>query len=282
MAAWLEPKLKRKNKVLKAIAPIQNASLRAVAGAFRATPTRELGIETFTMPIDIYSKGVYARHIQRTYDSPVGQFIKEQCRFIQRRSQRRAYNKTFPSVVPYIQEGIDWANELLNCQASEQAQVEGQDTRRQKRGELGLREWKERWLQHGKRSYRHSYAGKLGPDKNRLLLHRSLRKAESAILVQARTGRIGLGHFLNMVKVPDFENAECECGRGDETAQHIVSHCPIEKTRRNWGRGTTFLDLANEPTRAKSIAKWIIQSGRIEQFRLAAELLYGDARVKHI
>ena len=43
--------------------------------------------------------------------------------------------------------------------------------------------------------------------------------------VQARTGRIGLAHFLNKARVPGYETAACRCGLGDETAEHLLLHC---------------------------------------------------------
>ena len=60
-----------------------------MAGAFRATPIRELEAETFTPPLDVYCSELRARHIRRTYSSPVGTFIKEQCRMISSRLRRR-------------------------------------------------------------------------------------------------------------------------------------------------------------------------------------------------
>lgn len=47
------------------------------------------------------------------------------------------------------------------------------------------------------------------PTKDVLQLHNGLRKAESALLVQARTGRIRLARFLHSRKVPGFETAQC-------------------------------------------------------------------------
>lgn len=194
---------------------------------------------------------------------------------IQRRLQYRARNKTFPAVAPYIQERIDWANTRLDQHPEDQIQ----GNNRQLRDKPELVEWRERWSSYSRRTYKHSFAGKQGPDKDRLKLHAGLRKAESAILIQARTGRIGLAHFLNLVHVPGFGSPECQCERGDETAEHITNHCPLEKERRTWSRGTTFKDLVSMPSMAKQVARWLIQCRRIEQFRLAAELLYGDVHV---
>ncbi|PQE15358.1 reverse transcriptase protein [Rutstroemia sp. NJR-2017a WRK4] len=55
-----------------------------------------------------------------------------------------------------------------------------------------------------------------------LKLYRQLKKAESAILIQMRTGRIGLAHFLSTAKVPDFPTKQCQCWHGWETPRHVL------------------------------------------------------------
>ena len=45
------------------------------------------------------------------------------------------------------------------------------------------------------------------PNKAVLKLHSGLKKAESSVLVQARTGRIGLARFLYSRKVPGIQSA---------------------------------------------------------------------------
>jgi hypothetical protein len=44
--------------------------------------------------------------------------------------------------------------------------------------------------------------------------------------------------------------------------------------RRQWRRGTRLSDLVSEPSSAATTAKWIIQSGRLGQFKLASKVLY--------
>jgi len=56
------------------------------------------------------------------------------------------------------------------------------------------------------------------PTRAVLKLHSGLRKAESSVLVQARTGRIGLAKFLYKYRVPSVLTAQCRCGAGEETA----------------------------------------------------------------
>src|SRR5438045_6706528 len=84
--------------------------------------------------------------------------------------------------------------------------------------------WKERW---GRKSYQWGVVGVSAPCRNVLKTHKDLRKAESAVLTQIRTGRIGLAAFLNKVRVPDFPSPQCRCGQAQETAAHIILHCPL-------------------------------------------------------
>src|SRR4029077_1982598 len=63
------------------------------------------------------------------------------------------------------------------------------------------------------------------PTKDRLKLHKGLRKAESSLLVQMRTGKIGLRAFLFERQVPDIASPICVCGDGRETATHVAAYC---------------------------------------------------------
>jgi hypothetical protein len=82
---WFEPEVAKHSKVAQAISKVQASGMRVVAGAFRATPIRELETETFTPPLDIYCNELKARHIRRTYASQAGTFIQEQYRMISSR-----------------------------------------------------------------------------------------------------------------------------------------------------------------------------------------------------
>ena len=63
-------------------------------------------------------------------------------------------------------------------------------------------------------------------------LHRNLKKAESSVLVQLRTGRIGLAKFLYTAKVPSYDTGQCKCRQGDETPRHLLLFCKEEEDRR--------------------------------------------------
>jgi hypothetical protein len=70
------------------------------------------------------------------------------------------------------------------------------------------------------------------PNRTVLKLHSGLRKAESSVLVQARTGRIGLAKFLYNRPVPGVLSAQCKCRNGEETPRHMALFCIEEAGRR--------------------------------------------------
>jgi hypothetical protein len=80
-----------------------------VAGAYRATLIRELEKEVLVLPIDIYYSELRARHIRRTYSSPAGVFIQEQCKMIRGRLRQRRKKRAQPGQGSVTQEKIDWA-----------------------------------------------------------------------------------------------------------------------------------------------------------------------------
>jgi hypothetical protein len=88
-------------------------------------------------------------------------------------------------------------------------------------------DWKKRWEAHNRRIGRQEPSGpSLGrvryvpedtePTTRVLALHKHLRKAESSVLVQARTGKIGFAKFLCDRRVPGYAIGQCLCGHGLE------------------------------------------------------------------
>ncbi len=73
----------------------------------------------------------------------------------------------------------------------------------------------------------------------------------------------------------------CRCGVEPETARHLAIHCRIEEERRgelrggNAGGALDYRWLTNTNQGARKLSKWLIQSGRLQQFSLADRLLYG-------
>jgi hypothetical protein len=64
------------------------------------------------------------------------------------------------------------------------------------------------------------------PGADVLKLHEGLRKAESSLAIQLRTGTNGLDAFLFQARVCSVPSPLCSCGRGQQTAKHILIFCP--------------------------------------------------------
>jgi CelD/BcsL family acetyltransferase involved in cellulose biosynthesis len=91
-----------------------------------------------------------------------------------------------------------------------------------------LQDWKKRWEAHNRRIGRQEPSGAsrgrdryvpedTEPTTRVLALHKHLRKVESSVLVQARTGEIGFAKFLCDRRVPGYATGQCLCGHGLET-----------------------------------------------------------------
>lgn len=96
--------------------------------------------------------------------------------------------------------------------------------------------WIESWdtAEHG----RELYSIEPKPRKAILKLHEGLDKELSAILVQMRTGKIGLRNFLTNRRVPGHNDPRCQCGRGLQTVEHILLTCREYSSQRKglWDR----------------------------------------------
>lgn len=117
------------------------------------------------------------------------------------------------------------------------------------------------------------------PTKGVLQLHNELHKAESALLVQSRTGRIGLARFLYSRKVPGITSAQCQCRAGEETPRHMALFCNREANRRHQltdpgGRAQSFPQLVGSIKAVKGFVRLMMLSGRLSQFSPAKRLLF--------
>ena len=110
--------------------------------------------------------------------------------------------------------------------------------------------------------------------------HEGLRKHESSVLIQMRTGKIGLRAFLHQRRVPDVLTPNCGCGAAPETPEHLLLSCretagerrelPELRTRRDYEA------QIDNPATAGSLARWLLRLGRLHQFDLAESLRRGE------
>ena len=87
--------------------------------------------------------------------------------------------------------------------------------------------WEHDWQTspHGRAVYELTPA----PTKQVLKMHRGLHQALSTVIIQMRTGKIGLRCYLYQRGVPDIPDGNCRCGKATQTVQHILLACPIFK-----------------------------------------------------
>ncbi len=112
----------------------------------------------------------------------------------------------------------------------------------------------------------------------RRTLHEGLQKAESSVLTQMRTGKIGLAAFLYQYRVPGYISASCGYGWRRQDTKHILIHCPRLQGRRQELKDTSgavdAYRMLAKAGGAKRAARWMIQTGLLGQFSLAAKQLY--------
>jgi hypothetical protein len=217
----------------RALLTEQTRCLRTVAGAYRATAARTLESELYIPPLDLYLNGRIAQFERRMQESGMGQLILESCttvaRFLYRRRLRRRQRGTNAETAPRYQNNTeDWAQRWL---------IASEETHEKKISASIHREWHERWEKEHRRSRtRHgrlpSQPADKSPSDEPLQLHKGLRKAESSLLIQMRTGKIGLRAFLFDRGVPEVPTPICRCGQGRETAAHVAVYCPEESFSR--------------------------------------------------
>jgi hypothetical protein len=140
-AAWHTPAKDRKPQGLAAkLQRTQNKCLRAITGAYRATPARSLETEAHIPLIDLYLDSRCAAFQDRLAGSEVGQIIQKACKAIQTRIKNRKGRKA-KDRTPAWGQGRAWAERRKqeiqsNCPTQQTA------TEKQK----VLAAWKSRWL----------------------------------------------------------------------------------------------------------------------------------------
>jgi hypothetical protein len=113
------------------------------------------------------------------------------------------------------------------------------------------------------------------PDKKVLRLFESLSKPYTSILIQMRSMRIALNHFLFKIKA--VESDECYCGEGPQTPRHVLMQCPLyadlrktflDKIRStDLGDSTDYDAIVTHSQATRYVAEFMLQTGLLGQFR---------------
>lgn len=136
-------------------------------------------------------------------------------------------------------------------------------------------EWEDDW--HKKTRGHTLYKIAPQPSRKVLHLHDKLPKWISSLMVQMRTGKIGLRKFLYERNVPDIEDTECACGEGEETVRHVLTECSqfselrkimwadeVRKARFNW---IDLRSILTTPAFLKKAAEFMQKTGLLGQYR---------------
>jgi ribonuclease HI len=119
------------------------------------------------------------------------------------------------------------------------------------------------------------------PTKKTLEYWSDLRKATASILMQLRTGRIGLAAYLH--RINRRESARCGCDLGNQTVSHILLECPLLQDERDWmrnalsDRGVALRldELLARPEARAIVAEFMIRTNLLEQFQAVDPMALG-------
>ena len=115
----------------------------------------------------------------------------------------------------------------------------------------------------------------LGLDQYKL--HIGLKKAESSMLTQAYTGKIGLQAFLFGVNIPTATIPMCPCGIREETVCHLITECTqLDEAQgylpQQYRTARDVRQALSDPEHAYRIVRWLLQIGRLQEYRVAMEI----------
>jgi hypothetical protein len=279
------------------MAPIhltQNACLRKLTGGYIRTPRAALERESDIMPIDLYATvGRYQRasktrvHQVETKISDTADAVWRSMRGAGTTRDRPLTNreKTAARADEIAREARTNAEEEREGRArasgARPLHPRPPTSKAKLINDWGRAEWRTRW-ERAKQRIPGQYRATtwLAPwTQDTRLLYDGLTKAEATALFLMRTEVIGLNAWLAAVRVPGVFPA-CPCGWHAQTVRHVLLHC-IRHERidllRKCGSGR-LEDILQRPSSAKHAARWLVRSGVMEQFKLAAEIAEEDTR----
>ena len=216
---WFNPL--RKSSNISSLSTFQNKCLRLIGGAFKATPSFLLESELFLLPLDLYFKFRTACFLSSIQTSSLKTLLDNIFSNISHyASSVKKPLKESSTISPYWK--FTWLNQLTTNQASSKKELQ----------KLFVKEWENQWEEKKRKSYSEWQVFCQKPHHKNLKLYKELQKAEASLLLQTRTGRIGLASFLFRAGVPDFPTPLCVCGQAEETVKHITSSCSLYSSQR--------------------------------------------------
>ena len=94
-------------------------------------------------------------------------------------------------------------------------------------------------------------------------------EALSSILIQMRTGKIGLNRYLSQIGKAD--DPWCECQNAYQTVRHIIEDCPnFRHQRLRYLKSRVIREyklILSQPEYSKAVAQFMVATGLLDQFR---------------
>jgi ribonuclease HI len=252
--------------------------------------TRDINRQPTAREVIIFSDSQAAIQAVQNPQRPSGQYvllsIYDHVRAIRSRSQQNPTNITIRWIPAHV--GVD-GNEFADEEAKGAALLgagmgvaTGDGTgkpiiRLAAAAKRAVRQRiRERWEKQWERETTSAPTKRLvqAPNKKTLRLYEGLSKPQCAILIQMRTMRIGLRHFLFKIKAAETDR--CSCDEGSQTPKHILMQCPqyvVPRTKlweQLWGIGINEMDydkIVSNPQATRYVVNFMHRTGLLQQFQ---------------
>jgi hypothetical protein len=270
--AWF-PILKEAKTLRNTLKAIQGKFLRIITGAYRATATEALEIETFIEPLDLYIERIANLGLARQVLGGQGDKIKAFRRRLALRvrgKRGRRRRDPLPNHGKALEQQKRQGIHLPNIISIKEINPIQEWNRYKKALEAYYAiKWRIRWLQ-GERG-RAIAKYRPYPTIQALELYKDRAKAFSTILILLRTEKIGLRAFLYGMKVPGINNPQCNCQQQEETVRHFLLECTEWDETRSRTLGSysdkTLEHILGTRKGSKKAVDFLLQTKRLEQFQ---------------
>lgn len=253
----------------------QNACLQNITGGYKRTPVALLERESCVPPLDLQVEYLSLLHASRTKNHPVEQDISRVLDGVRQSATARQRSNRRPA--SSCEKARSKAEELVQPRNEERR--DAPSTIQGQLRDWRDNEWKQQWMSHlrNRNLARAATAWKTPWGIPPWKLYEGLSKAEATILFLMRTQVIRLNGWLSSINVPHVIPA-CTCGWRAQNIRHILLHCP-QTTHHRLVALTRTEDIDPMLSCAETAhiaAKWFLQEGILEQFRLTRELTGED------
>lgn len=141
------------------------------------------------------------------------------------------------------------------------------------------KEWETRW-ENGKHG-REYYPLAMKPHRRHLASHGQRRKALSAVVVQMKTGKIGLNSYLHGIRPLDTPTDRCRgCAEQRETLHHVLLDCPSyrESRQKYWGNypPNSLREILSDTEKTTTAARQLLTLGLLAQFSRVAKRILSE------